>query len=64
MPPRSSRPSKAVCNHCGAHYPQQPTIPVADDDAAWREIARHHKTDCLWVRTRAGRWPDVAMRNG
>jgi hypothetical protein len=54
----TSRPNTAVCNHCGARYPQQPTIPVADDDVAWREIAKHHKASCVWVRTRAGRLPE------
>jgi hypothetical protein len=62
METRSSRPSQAVCNHCGAHYPPQPTIPVADDDAAWNEIARHHAAKCPWVRTRAGRLADAALK--
>jgi hypothetical protein len=52
------RPTSAVCNHCGARYPQQPTIPVAEDDDAWAEIAQHHKPSCVWAGTRAGRLPD------
>jgi hypothetical protein len=63
MPARSPKPGHTVCNHCGAHYPRQPTIPVADDDAAWSEIARHHKAQCVWVRTRAGRLTDAPSQS-
>ncbi len=55
MAARSSRSSKPVCNHCGANYSPRPMIPLADDDAAWQEIAKEHDSKCRWVRTKAGR---------
>jgi hypothetical protein len=31
------------------------SIPLATDDAAWKEIAAQHGPDCRWVLSRAGR---------
>lgn len=53
--PKASRDSKPVCNHCQATYPPMKEIPLVDDERAWAEIAKHHKPDCRWVRSRAGR---------
>lgn len=46
-----------ICLYCGKWLPwagvNPPSVPAADDDDAWADLAPEHAQDCEWVATRA-----------
>ena len=45
------------CAYCGREHALPDSVPDADDDEAWGELAAKHDDDCEWIATRA-HWRD------
>jgi hypothetical protein len=43
------------CAYCGRKHSLPDSVPDADDDAAWGELAAEHDGDCEWIVNRAHR---------
>ncbi len=43
------------CADCGREHALPDSVPDADDDEAWGELAAEHDDDCEWIATRAHR---------